>query len=112
MIPSKDGKITFSMEEVIVTRFALNIFLQTDFSGLTTKKEEMKAKEIAETIIDKLSRGINEFKHNELCVMAGAIDNLNELMKAGEDLNISDAQAKNCKFFLPSAKQKLIELIS
>ena len=112
MIPSKDGKITFTMEEIIVTRFALNIFLQTDFTGLTSKKEEMAAKELAEEVIDKLSRGIDDFKHKELCVMAGAIDNLTELIKAGEDLNISETQVKNCKFFLPSAKRKLIELIS
>ena len=43
--------------------------------------------------------------------MAGAVDNLNALIEDGETLGISETQMRNCKFFLPAVKQKLIELV-
>ena len=44
MLPLNSQKALFSGEEANVIRFALSIFLQTDFAGLTSKKEEEKAK--------------------------------------------------------------------
>ena len=43
MLPLNSQKALFSGEEANVIRFALSIFLQTDFAGLTSKKEEEKA---------------------------------------------------------------------
>ena len=74
MLPLNSQKAMFSAEETAVIRFALNIFLQTDFSGLTSKQEETKAKNSAKEIIDKITANINDFKFRELCVMAGAVD--------------------------------------
>ena len=81
MLPLNSQKALFSGEEANVIRFALSIFLQTDFT----------------------------FK--ELCVMAGAVDNLIALIEDGETFGISETQMRNCKFFLPAVKQKLIELV-
>lgn len=111
MLPLNSQKALFSAEETAVIRFALNIFLQTDFSGLTSKQEEEKAKKSAKEIIDKITAGINDFKFKELCVMAGAVDNIISLINDGETFGISKTQLDNCKFFLPSVKQKLIELV-
>lgn len=99
------------MEEATVIRFALSIFVQTDFSGLTSKDEETKAKEYARLSIDKLNKQVNDFAFKELCVMAGAVDNLVALIQDGETFGISETQMKNCKYFLPAVKQKLIELV-
>ena len=44
MLPLNSQKAMFSAEETAVIRFALNIFLQTDFSGLTSKQEETRLK--------------------------------------------------------------------
>ncbi len=112
MLPLNNQKNRFSKEEVTVIRFALGVFLQTDFSGLTSKQEEEKAKTIAKEVIDKLTVEADEFKFKELCVMAGAVDNIISLMDDGEKLGMSEVQFKNCKFFLPAVKQKLVELIS
>ena len=46
MLPLNSQKALFSGEEANVIRFALSIFLQTDFAGLTSKKEEEKAKDL------------------------------------------------------------------
>ncbi len=112
MLPLNNQKNRFSKEEVTVIRFALGVFLQTDFSGLTSKQEEEKAKTIAKEVIDKLTVEADEFKFKELCVMAGAVDNIISLMDDGEKLGMNETQFKNCKFFLPAVKQKLVELIS
>lgn len=44
MLPLNSQKALFSGEEANVIRFALSIFLQTDFAGLTSKKERRKSK--------------------------------------------------------------------
>lgn len=111
MLPLNSQKALFSMEEAVVIKFALNIFVQTDFTGLTTKQEEVKAKEYAKLSIDKLSKQVNDFAFKELCVMAGAVDNLVALIEDGETFGINETQMKNCKYFLPAVKQKLIELV-
>lgn len=111
MLPLNTNKPMFSAEEATVIKFALNIFLQTDFSGLTSKKEEADAKKYAKLSFDKLHHNVNEFAFKELCVMAGAIDNLISLFDEGETFKLNETQITNCKYFLPSAKQKLIELI-
>ena len=41
----------------------------------------------------------------------GAVDNLIALIEDGETFGISETQMRNCKFFLPAVKQKLIELV-
>ncbi len=38
MLPLNSQKALFSGEEANVIRFALSIFLQTDFAGLTSKR--------------------------------------------------------------------------
>ena len=101
MLPLNSQKALFSGEEANVIRFALSIFLQTDFAGLTSKKEEEKAKDLAHLSLDKFTNHVNDFTFKELCVMAGAVDNF----------GISETQMRNCKFFLPAVKQKLIELV-
>lgn len=111
MLPLNSQKAMFSAEEAAVIRFTLNVFLQTDFSRLTSKDEETKAKNSAKEIIDKITAGVNDFKFKELCVMAGAIDNIISLIEDGETFGISKTQLDNCKFFLPSIKRKLIELV-
>ena len=112
MLPLNSNKPVFSAEEATVIKFALNIFLQTDFSGLTTKKEEENAKKYARLSFDKLLKNVNEFSFKELCVMGGAVDNLISLIEAGETFGITKVQMKNCQYFLPSVKQKLVDLIS
>ena len=107
MLPLNSQKALFSGEEANVIRFALSIFLQTDFAGLTSKKEEEKAKDLAHLSLDKFT----DFTFKELCVMAGAVDNLIALIEDGETFGISETQMRNCKFFLPAVKQKLIELV-
>ena len=109
MLPLNSQKALFSGEEANVIRFALSIFLQTDFAGLTSKKEEEKAKDLAHLSLDKFTNHVNDFTFKELCVMAGAVDNLIALIEDGE--TISETQMRNCKFFLPAVKQKLIELV-
>ena len=89
MLPLNSQKALFSGEEANVIRFALSIFLQTDFAGLTSKKEEEKAKDLAHLSLDKLIA----------------------LIEDGETFGISETQMRNCKFFLPAVKQKLIELV-
>lgn len=111
MLPLNSQKAVFSGDEAAVIRFALNIFLQTDFTGLTSKKEEEKAKDLAHLAFDKLKNKVNDFTFRELCVMAGAVDNLIALIEDGETFGITETQMKNCKFFLPAIKQKLIELV-
>ena len=109
MLPLNSQKALFSGEEANVIRFALSIFLQTDFAGLTSKKEEEKAKDLAHLSLDKFTNHVNDFTFKELCVMAGAVDNLIALIEDGETFGISETQMRNCKFFLPAVKQKLIE---
>ena len=109
MLPLNSQKALFSGEEANVIRFALSIFLQTDFAGLTSKKEEEKAKDLAH--LSKFTNHVNDFTFKELCVMAGAVDNLIALIEDGETFGISETQMRNCKFFLPAVKQKLIELV-
>lgn len=111
MLPLNSQKALFSIEEAVVIKFALGIFVQTDFTGLTTKQEEAKAKEYAKLSIDKLTKQVNDFSFKELCVMAGAVDNLIALIEDGETFGISEIQMRNCKYFLPAVKQKLIELV-
>lgn len=111
MLPLNSQKALFSGEEANVIRFALSIFLQTDFAGLTSKKEEEKAKDLANLSLDKFTNRVNDFTFKELCVMAGAVDNLIALIEDGETFGISETQMRNCKFFLPAVKQKLIELV-
>ena len=111
MLPLNSQKALFSMNEANVIKFALSIFLQTDFAGLTSKKEEEKAKDLAHLSLDKLNNKVNDFTFKELCVMAGAIDNLISLIEVGETFGVNETQMKNCKFFLPAIKQKLIELV-
>ena len=52
MLPLNSQKALFSGEEANVIRFALSIFLQTDFAGLTSKRRR-KAK-ISTFILDNL----------------------------------------------------------
>lgn len=111
MLPLNSQKALFSGEEANVIRFALSIFLQTDFAGLTSKKEEEKAKDLAHLSLDKFTNHVNDFTFKELCVMAGAVDNLIALIEDSETFGISETQMRNCKFFLPAVKQKLIELV-
>ena len=42
--------------------------------------------------------------------MAGAVDNLIALIEALAQL-LASSEMRNCKFFLPAVKQKLIELV-
>ena len=80
--------------------------------GLTSKKrKKKKAKELAHLSLDKFTNHVNDFTFKELCVMAGAVDNLIALIEDGETFGISETQMRNCKFFLPAVKQKLIELV-
>ena len=77
----------------------------------TPMKEEEKAKDLAHLSLDKFTNHVNDFTFKELCVMAGAVDNLIALIEDGETFGISETQMRNCKFFLPAVKQKLIELV-
>ena len=75
MLPLNSQKALFSGEEANVIRFALSIFLQTDFAGLTSKKEEEKAKDLAHLSLDKFTNRVNDFTFKEIGEILGKSEN-------------------------------------
>ena len=68
MLPFKFSKSNIFSRRNGCYSLCFNIFLQTDFSGLTSKQEENEAKNSAKEIIDKITANINDFKFREtLC---------------------------------------------
>lgn len=104
--------LIFTFEEAVVIRFCLQIFQQTDFSGVAPDSEVREAKNMARDIYNQLSKVEHSFTFSQLCVIGGALDNLQDLVAQGSKFEVSNEKLSGYLLLLPKIQSKIKKLLA
>lgn len=108
---TKEKTLIFTFEEAVVLRYCLEVFNKTDFTGLASEEEIMDAKKTAKEIYEKLTKISHDFTFGQLCVMATAIDNIQDLVAQKTVFDIPKDKINAYLIKLPEIKSKIENLL-